>query len=157
MTTIMPPTPCAIFDIDGTLADTSHRIHYLDERPKKWREFNAACHLDPPIEATIELARIVGAEVHLLLFTGRLESQREATLEWLRKHRIDFAGLHMRRDGDYRQDDVIKSEMCDTAIRAGFKPLFVFEDRPRVVSMWRRRGIVCFACDDTSWSSRGAE
>jgi len=32
-----------IFDIDGTLADVSHRLHYITGETKDWDAFFAAC------------------------------------------------------------------------------------------------------------------
>jgi hypothetical protein len=38
-------TRCYLFDLDGTLADCTHRLH----RRKHWRAFFAACTADSPI------------------------------------------------------------------------------------------------------------
>ena len=42
-----PDCRFVIFDIDGTLADTSHRAHYMQQKPKNWKSFFDECHLDP--------------------------------------------------------------------------------------------------------------
>jgi hypothetical protein len=52
--------------------------------------------------------------------------------------------LWMRPAGDYRDDSIIKSELLDQILAAGYKPELVFDDRDRVVSMWREREIPCF-------------
>jgi hydroxymethylpyrimidine pyrophosphatase-like HAD family hydrolase len=31
--------PMVVFDIDGTLADNEHRVHYLHNHPKNWDAF----------------------------------------------------------------------------------------------------------------------
>lgn len=49
-------TPCYLFDIDGTIADISHRIHHIKGETKDWRSFFAACDGDLPILHIIELA-----------------------------------------------------------------------------------------------------
>ena len=36
--------PLAVFDIDGVLADVSHRLHFLDVH--RWEKFFAAAHAD---------------------------------------------------------------------------------------------------------------
>jgi FMN phosphatase YigB (HAD superfamily) len=33
-----------IFDIDGTLADISHRLHFIQQEPKDWRGFYSEMH-----------------------------------------------------------------------------------------------------------------
>ena len=41
--------PLAVFDLDGTLADTRHRLHHLERRPADWDAFFAAARDDPPL------------------------------------------------------------------------------------------------------------
>ena len=47
-----------IFDLDGTLADIDHRLHFIQNGNKQWDEFYAACPNDGPKPAIIELARM---------------------------------------------------------------------------------------------------
>ena len=49
----------------------------------------------------------------------------------------------MRAEGDYRADDVVKGELLDRILADGYHPELVFDDRTRVVNMWRARGIMC--------------
>lgn len=44
-----------VFDLDGTLADDSHRKHYLDRDPKDWNGFYDACDGDNPAYAMMDL------------------------------------------------------------------------------------------------------
>lgn len=34
----MKMKPIYIFDLDGTLADGAHRLHYIQQEPKRWGE-----------------------------------------------------------------------------------------------------------------------
>ena len=91
----------------------------------------------------------------LILTTGRMEKHRAITIEWLDRNGIctlldtwdepdqDLLGsLLMRQDDDYRDDAIIKEEML---MKIGPENVFcVFEDRKRVVDMWRRHGLTCF-------------
>jgi hypothetical protein len=48
----------------------------------------------------------------------------------------------MRKEGDYRSDDIIKKELLDEIVADfGKVPNIVFDDRPRVVKMWRENGV----------------
>ena len=48
----------------------------------------------------------------------------------------------MRADNDYRHDDIVKKELLDQiVVDFGKKPDIVFDDRPRVVKMWRAKGV----------------
>jgi len=42
--------PVAVLDIDGTVADVTHRVHLLDtDSPSRWAEFFNAAAADPPL------------------------------------------------------------------------------------------------------------
>lgn len=51
-----------IFDIDGTLADLSHRLHFIQKKPADWDGFFAACSDDAPIPEVIELIQRLGKD-----------------------------------------------------------------------------------------------
>ena len=69
----------AVFDIDGVLADATHRQHYLQSRPKDWQGFFRAVGDDGPIARGIDLVREAGREGPVVLLSGRPESTRAAT------------------------------------------------------------------------------
>lgn len=135
---------CYIFDIDGTLADCSHRLHHIHPRPAKdWRAYFAACLDDTPIPHIIELTWILEGKAAIVLVSGRSDECREATIQWLDKHEVPFQALYMRKAGDHRNDDILKSELLDKVLADGWRPIMAFDDRDRVVKMWRERGIPC--------------
>lgn len=137
-------TDCYVFDIDGTLADCSHRIHHIQNSPKDWRAFFAGCADDIPIPHVINLAiTLYDADKKIIYVSGRSDECREQTLAWLVAHGLPEAPLYMRKEGDYRDDDILKGEMIDEAMRDGWHPIMAFDDRDRVVAMWRARGIPC--------------
>lgn len=142
-----------LFDIDGTVADTTHRQHYLDEKPPNWDAFFAACDQDLPIPQMIELAYRLADDEDILFVTGRSEDVRAKTVTWLNAtfnavfgSRLDWIkseDVYMRAAGDHRADIVVKAELLDRIIADGWTPIMVFEDRSSVVAMWRERGIPC--------------
>lgn len=135
---------CYLFDIDGTLADCSHRLRHITDTPKDWRAFFAACHLDAPIPHMVELAiTLFDADQNIVYVSGRSDECREATLSWLVEHGLPDAPLYMRKVGDHRDDDRVKAELLAAVIADGFRPIMAFDDRSRVVKMWRARGIPC--------------
>jgi len=136
-----------IFDIDGTLADTTHRKHHVEQRPKDWKAWNAAMHLDGQRPAIIKLARELAKSHRLVLCTGRHEEFRDVTSKWLANVAdIWFSDLYMRADGDFRDDAIVKSELLDRIIADGYEPWLVVDDRDKVVAMWRERGLDCLQC-----------
>jgi hypothetical protein len=50
----------------------------------------------------------------------------------------------MRKNNDHREDSIVKQEMLDKIRLDGYNPTLVFDDRARVVEMWRKNGIKCF-------------
>lgn len=137
-----------IFDIDGTVADASHRLHWIQTKPKNWKAFSSSMDKDPPIENICTIARRCYAAGDTVLFcTGRSQEHRAITESWLAKHGLSYAALFMRSRGDFRQDFEVKRDVLDR-IRALFgEPDLVFEDRQQVVDMWRSQGIRCLQVD----------
>lgn len=131
---------CYIFDIDGTLADLSHRLHHIQKTPKDWDGFFAEVANDEPIRHVVQLCRRLGCVVFA---SGRPERCRSDTEWWLLTHLSHDGPLYMRKDGDRRPDDIVKGDILDQIIADGFEPIMAFDDRDRVVAMWRERGIPC--------------
>lgn len=137
-----------VFDIDGVLADVSHRLHHLERRPKDWDGFFAAAHLDPPLTQGVELARRTAAETEIAYLTGRPERLREVTQAWLDRHGLPAGRLLMRGSGDRRPARVAKLELLRalhrrTPVRA------MVDDDPAVVTVLEEHG---FAVLHPTWA-----
>ena len=116
-----------------------------------WKSFYEACNHDKPIEPVIEMWAdqiSLGSMYANQIWSGRCESVREKTEKWLTYHLVCFnpKQLKMRPIGDHTPDDQLKERWLDEAIAEGEKIDFVFDDRPKVIRMWRRRGIFVFNC-----------
>jgi phosphoglycolate phosphatase-like HAD superfamily hydrolase len=104
-------TAIAVFDLDGVLCDTRHRLHLVTSRPKAWDAFFAAAVADPPLADGIGAARqAVAAGMSLIYLTGRPERCRVDTTQWLSAQGLPKGPLHMRRDGDHRPARLTKVE-----------------------------------------------
>jgi len=135
---------CWIVDIDGTIANTEHRIHYITDGHKNWDAWHANSHKDEPIEEIVELLDMATAnDIKIVLCTARDEKCREDTLKWLDANDIPWDALYMRKLGDRRYDDIVKFELLEQIYEAGYNPVLVLEDRNRVVKMWRDAGLRC--------------
>jgi hypothetical protein len=137
-----------VFDIDGTLANIEHRLDYVRSKPKNWKAFDAGIPNDGLNEPVFKVYKSLALwGIHdIVLASGRNERSREATEAWLRRWTMDeYKKLYMRKADDFRSDDTVKREMLDQIIADyGKKPDVVFDDRPRVVRMWRDAGIFVF-------------
>lgn len=143
-----------IFDLDGTLADLTHRRHFVATKPKNWPAFFAGVERDTVIEPIAMIARSFALANRVIICSGRPDNLREVTEMWLTKHVwgaqrwLHHSGLYMRKAKDFRADDIVKEELLDRIIDDGFHPQLAFDDRSRVVAMWRRRGIRCAQVDE---------
>ncbi|WP_055702760.1 LNS2 domain-containing protein [Streptomyces silaceus] len=133
--------PLAVFDLDGTLADTAHRQRFLEEEPRDWDGFFAAAPQDPPLARGVALALESAGECEVVYLTGRPERCREDTEAWLARQGLPRGRVWMRRDHDRRPAcrtklDVLRNLsrkreirmlvdddelVCDEAERAGFR------------------------------------
>ena len=134
-----------IFDIDGTLADISARVHHVRRTPKDWDAFFRGMAEDRAVHSMVRLCNLLyAAGLRVILCSGRNESHRDETVRWMERQGVRFHELRLRRDGDFRSDVVVKREMLAGIDKS--RVLFVVEDRARVVEMWRSEGLVCLQC-----------
>ena len=137
-----------VFDLDGTLADCEHRLHHIKKpnlSPADWDMFFALCGEDLPIPHVIQtFEAFKTAGHHVEIWSARSDQVRQETAEWLEAYFVPSCyrgtALRMRKQGDHRNDDILKAEW----IAEHGKPDLVFEDRARVVKMWRDMGVPCF-------------
>ena len=140
-----------VFDIDGTLADCTHRLHFIEGKKKDYEAFYKACVDDKPIQPMINLHDHLSMAGYYFPFyvSGRPESSRRDTDAWLDKHCDAYTGYaYLRADGDLRPDYEVKLELMDRLIKdtgVTQNEIIIFEDRKRVVDAYRQAGYT--VCD----------
>jgi uncharacterized HAD superfamily protein len=130
-----------IVDIDGTIADCTHRLHYLENND--WDSFYEACDKDKPIQPIIDLVKILTKSYRVIFCTGRRGEVGEKTGAWLQKYfgnTLPSYHYHMRKIGDRRPDTIIKPEMIE---KYKNNIAFILEDRDSMVQKWRELGYTC--------------
>ncbi|MDR1676754.1 MAG: AAA family ATPase [Tannerella sp.] len=122
--------------LDGTLALTGHRNPYS----------TSECDRDDLNEAVASVLKVFAANgYHILLLSGREETLREPTLQFLAKFAIPYHQLWMRRAKDFRKDATVKREIFDREISGKYGIEFVLDDCDQAVDMWRKeRRLNCF-------------
>lgn len=143
--------PLYIFDLDGTLALIQHRRHHVEcpRDQQNWPAFYAACVDDEPNWPVINVMNaLIDADAEVWIFSGRSDEVRMQTDQWLLKKgviNIRKEHLMMRPAGDYTPDDQLKLKWLNEMLPVDRKRLVaVFEDRDRMVKMWRANGVPCF-------------
>lgn len=124
-----------ICDLDGTLC------LFGEENP-----FDRDFSKDLENEPVAAVLRSLDLYQELIITSGRSDKHAEATVAWLHRHDIRFDQLHMRKEGDFRKDVIVKREMYEEHIQGKFNVLFVLDDRSSVVRLWRSLGLVCLQC-----------
>ncbi|MFD9334360.1 hypothetical protein ACFWBF_08065 [Streptomyces sp. NPDC060028] len=118
----------AVFDIDNTLADTDHRQHFLERRPRDWEGFFGAAPADPPLARGIALAVESAADCEVVYLTGRPERCRADTAEWLARHGLPEGRLWMRGNQDRRPARTTKLEVLKRISRGREVRMLVDDD-----------------------------
>ena len=134
-----------IFDLDGTLALIQHRRHFVEGDKKDWDSFHKACVDDLPNKPIIEIWDLLANHGHeMWIFSGRNDLVDSETEDWLYDNGLFPHCLRMRDADDRRPDTEIKLEwLNDMSPEQRSDILCVFDDRQRLVNMWREQGLTC--------------
>lgn len=141
---------CAIFDIDGTLAefDANRLGHLVHGKTKHWDEFHAEMAGTTVIEPVARVLRqLKKAGESIVLCSGRPVGWQEHTSAWLVQNNLPFDDIYLRpQDADEASDPDVKRHLLSQMRRDGYHPWIVFDDRSSVVDFWRSQGLVCLQC-----------
>lgn len=126
---------CIICDLDGTLCLNGGRNPYDLTRVLA----------DKPNHPLVDLLRILSGSVDIIFFSGRegTEQCRQDTAKWLNDNVGIPYQLYMRKEKDYRGDEIIKEELFKENIENNYYCVAVFDDRNKVVNKWRELGLLC--------------
>ena len=136
-----------VCDLDGTLCNIDHRLHFVQVAegaprvansgdiiyPRKdWNSFFAGVPNDTVNKPVLEVLERFQFEGFKIIFSsGRPERCRADTVQWFYKHTDLF-------------EDTKAGETISAELRHKDRVLFVLDDRDQVVDMWRRNGLTCF-------------
>lgn len=165
-----------VFDIDGTLTDSTHRNYILeslkeiDEKyPKEeikkdkelkkerddlksevWIEFNRASKDDPPIEKTIEILKYYKSKgFKIFAMSGRADEVRDETFKYFKDLEIEFDLLKMRRKEQKIPSPYLKNAWIKKYITdKGMEVKCIYEDDQKVIDYLSGKGFTCCHVDD---------
>jgi len=140
-----------IFDLDGTIAliDDRRKLSTKDNGKIDWDVFFNPdnINLDQPNNAVITMLRLLkDAGNRIVILSGRSKATKDATKVWLKKFDVPFDVLKMRptsRDFMYMPDDQLKQMWLNQLFTDKNDIVCVFDDRQKVVDMWRNNGLTC--------------
>ena len=146
-----------VFDIDGVLADCSHRLKYIQGKNKDYEKFYSDEEImkDKIIEAGRKIVDLYTMEDFyrptefygkIILLTGRSEICEETTRIWVSKNIFKDLSLYsiiMRPKNDWRPAHEVKESLIEKHI--GFENiLFAFDDDDQVNEMYKKHGVMCY-------------
>lgn len=131
--------PAVVADIDGTVSDCRHRMHYVTSANPDWDAFFAEATNDPPLRRGMELVFEAAPGNRTVWLTGRPERFRVITVAWLAQHGLPVDMLYMRPNHDRRPVAEFKvARILDIA--AHFDIRLIVDDDDTVVTALRDRG-----------------
>lgn len=138
-----------IFDLDGTLAliDARRQLSALPNGKINWDVFFDAKNIKldlPNIPVIVAFKAMQKAGHRMVIFSGRSDATAKATFAWLDKFGIEPDMIRMRTTGSYAPDDKLKEAWLQDLLDDDEDVLCTFDDRDKVVDMWRQNGITCF-------------
>ena len=121
-----------IVDIDGTIAEISHRNPY-----------DASLCLDDGVNEhvlkTVLLYRDSGSKV--IFLSGRDSKYRDLTKEWLNTFVGGEFELFMRPEGNSEKDFIIKNNIFNEEVKGKYFVELVIDDRLQVCELWHELGL----------------
>ena len=131
---------CIIVDLDGTVCLHDGRNPYDLTRVSE----------DIPNYPLVQFLKELICNKHIIFLSGREETNqcRQDTINWLTENICspDFGykwELLMRDKNNFEPDEVIKERIFHKEIEPKYNVIAVFDDRDKVVKMWRSLGLLC--------------
>jgi len=131
---------CIIVDLDGTVSLNNGRDPYDLTKVIE----------DKPNTPLIEILKQLNEAYKIIFVSGREGTKQcfDDSKKWLinnfrKQNRKKGWELLMRNTGDFRPDEVVKQEIYHNHIEPTYNVVSVFDDRNKVVNMWRSMGLLC--------------
>lgn len=142
--------PVMIVDLDWTLfnSDERHEVCRKEDGKLDYSKYfsDEMLELDKPVPALVNLITNSTTPIpyKVVIVSGRNNICEDKTLDMLP---IGYNAVFMRNHFDYRDDSIVKQDILNL-----IKPFIdinntiVFDDRKRVIDMWRENWLYVFNC-----------
>ena len=143
-----------IFDLDGTIAliDKRRKISTKANGKIDWDIFFDPNNIDldePNLPVIKSLQSFKKDGYKIIILSGRLETTKDATLSWLKNNNVEFDIIKLRNNtptGKYISDVELKENWLKEIGKENV--LCVYDDRTKLVEMWRKNGLTCYQVAD---------
>jgi hypothetical protein len=137
-----------IIDIDNTLSIANDRFKLAERENGKtdWDIAHTPEHMikDKPNLPMIDLTKNYKENgFEIIILTGRPESTRKVTKEWLQKYNIPYDKLYMRSwEDNFLKAPDFKRKIYETEIKENV--FCAYDDDQRIIDVWVDLGITSF-------------
>ena len=134
-----------IFDLDGTLANVSHRVPLIDGTFAGWHRYNCACIDDTLYSSVADVAKALNRQGYeFWVVSGRAVEMMAATRYWFHEYFVVPDRIILRPIGDERPSDVLKRDWLNDGTIPVERVLCVFDDDTDAAWVYRAKGLTCF-------------
>jgi hypothetical protein len=128
-----PRIPAVIFDIDNTI------LYHTNRSPFNWSDLSGDT-LIPGMDYLIDMFNFY--DYYIIIMTGRPESVRTQTEEWLSKNGIIYDRLIMKPE-QFEKGFIFKQrELVQLLEKYDVK--FAFDDDVKCANMYKENGVIIF-------------
>lgn len=133
---------CVVVDIDGVIADGSHRQYLLQQDPPRWKTFFLHSDSDEPIAGSKALLESFNPQWVVVLLTARPHYVAERTRIWLdeKGFRWDLLITRARSDGGLKSPEFKKRSIAELET-AGLATQLAIDDDARNISAFEQIGL----------------
>lgn len=140
--------PVMIVDLDWTLlnSDERHQVCRKEDGKLDYSKYftDEMLSLDKPVKQLVDIINNLKHIYKVVIVSGRSNICEDKTLGMLP---VDYDAVFMRNHFDHRDDSVVKKEILDLIESfISTENTIVFDDRKRVIDMWRKNWLYVFNC-----------
>jgi hypothetical protein len=134
-----------LVDLDNCLADDEWRIPYILWAKTNPFERYHQYHMLGAFDKAKNKEILKGQDV--IVMTARPVHYAAATVEWLRRHHIEYRHLMMRNDRDHRPSHIVKQTMLQALLQNKEYEVelmaikMAYDDHLGIVEMYRSNGL----------------
>lgn len=132
-------------DFDGCISICNWREALLpgNSNNKNYDAFHSMIPFDPPNQWMIGMMKeFFNDGVKVIILTGRMENNRNASEIWLAVNCVSYSWMEMRKNNDFRSSEIFKAECVQQYYMAEVR--MIFDDRKKIIEHFKTLGYPTF-------------
>jgi hypothetical protein len=133
-----------LVDINGTLSDVSEVVHFIKGAEKDWIGFFNNMNKVKPNPMVQEFIKRFSPGNVIVLVSGAPDTYQDQTIEWLKKHNIEYDDIFFRPTWDKRRGWQFKKSLLNNKLSNLYSIQMALDDKQDACKMWIENGIPCW-------------